>query len=202
MPYTAYGLLKAVRNHTVFSPNLMSDRKAGRPNACNLCHLDRTEAWTARHLGHWYGQASPELGPASTNTAAGVLWSLQGDASVRALTAWHLGWAPALSTLESTEWIPPLLAGLMDDPYDAVRYIAHKSLRALPGYADLEFDYVASGDQRLQAIGSLLRDWTARPSPGLRNRPDLLIGREGKLEVGRLAELLKQRDDSPLHLLE
>ena len=29
----------------------------GRPNACNLCHLDRTLGWTEQHLVRWYGHA-------------------------------------------------------------------------------------------------------------------------------------------------
>ena len=37
------------------------ERGTGRPNACNLCHLDKTLAWTADALNQWYGQAPPPL---------------------------------------------------------------------------------------------------------------------------------------------
>ena len=46
MPYTSYGLMRAIRSHTVTSPSVRETVDVGRPNACNLCHLDRTLAWT------------------------------------------------------------------------------------------------------------------------------------------------------------
>ena len=33
----------------------------GRPNACNLCHLDKTLGWTAQYLEQWYGVTRPAL---------------------------------------------------------------------------------------------------------------------------------------------
>ena len=47
MPQTTYGLLRAMRSHQITIPRVQDDVDAGRPNACNLCHLDRTLAWTA-----------------------------------------------------------------------------------------------------------------------------------------------------------
>jgi hypothetical protein len=47
MPYTTYGLLKTIRSHQISSPSVAASLQTGRPNACNLCHLDRTLAWTA-----------------------------------------------------------------------------------------------------------------------------------------------------------
>ena len=32
------------------SPDVATTLKTGRPNACNLCHLDKTLDWTAEHL--------------------------------------------------------------------------------------------------------------------------------------------------------
>ena len=46
MPYTSYGLLRAIRSHTVTSPSVRESVEIGRPNACNLCHVDRTLAWS------------------------------------------------------------------------------------------------------------------------------------------------------------
>ncbi|MEW6273281.1 MAG: cytochrome c3 family protein, partial [Thermodesulfobacteriota bacterium] len=50
MPNTAYGLQKATRSHEITSPSVVESAEVGRPNACNLCHLDRTLAWTADEL--------------------------------------------------------------------------------------------------------------------------------------------------------
>ena len=47
MPYTTYGLLKTLRSHQISSPSVATSVSTGRPNACNLCHLDKTLKWTA-----------------------------------------------------------------------------------------------------------------------------------------------------------
>src|SRR5262249_3186741 len=61
MPYTSYGLLRGIRSHQIDRPSVATALKTGRPNACNLCHLDQTLKWTAQHLSEWYGHARPEL---------------------------------------------------------------------------------------------------------------------------------------------
>ena len=48
MPHTTYGLLKAIRSHTIDSPNVAVDLETGRPNACNLCHLDKDRCRSGR----------------------------------------------------------------------------------------------------------------------------------------------------------
>ncbi len=50
MPHTLYGLLKAERRLEIDSPTVAAGVYAGRPNACNLCHLDQTLAWAAERL--------------------------------------------------------------------------------------------------------------------------------------------------------
>jgi hypothetical protein len=46
--------------------------------------------------------------------------------------------------------MPALLGVLMDDPYDAIRYMADRSLRSLPGVdaASLEYDPIPRPDTR------------------------------------------------------
>ena len=59
MPYTSYGLLKAIRSHTVGSP--FGGRDGGGwdgPNACNLCHLDK-RPWRGPLNGSTRGTAFP-----------------------------------------------------------------------------------------------------------------------------------------------
>ena len=56
MPHTTYGLLKAIRSHTVSSPSVQhDDLQAGRPNACNLCHSEQTAEWASTQITDWYG---------------------------------------------------------------------------------------------------------------------------------------------------
>ncbi len=63
MPHTTYGLLRAQRSHRVDSPDPALDARHGRPNACNLCHLDRSLAWTAARLHEWYDTPIEVRGP-------------------------------------------------------------------------------------------------------------------------------------------
>src|SRR4029077_18990255 len=121
MPYTTYGLLKTIRSHQISSPSVKATLDTGRPNACNLCHLDKTLAWTAEYLERWYATPKPQLGDEEQSVAASLLWLLKGDAGQRAIVAQSLGWAPAQQA-SGTGWIAPYLALFLDDPYDAVRY--------------------------------------------------------------------------------
>src|SRR5262249_10045543 len=59
MPHTVWGLIKGIRSHEISSPTAQESVRFGRPNACNLCHLDQTLAWTAEHLHAWYGTRKP-----------------------------------------------------------------------------------------------------------------------------------------------
>ena len=140
MPYTTYGLLKALRSHTISNPSASETTETRRPNACNLCHLDQTLAWTAERLNEWYDTPLPQLSEDEERVAASLLWVLRGNAGLRAIVAWNMGWQPAQETSD-TSWMVPHLAELLNDPYDAVRYIAYRSLRSLPQFANFEYDF-------------------------------------------------------------
>ena len=200
MPYTSYGLLKAIRSHTISSPSVAESVETGRPNACNLCHLDKTLAWTGAALDAWYGQTAPPLAADERTVSAALLWALRGDAGQRALAAFALGWAPAQAA-SGTSWMAPYLAELLNDPYEAVRYIAYRSLRTVPGYGGLEYDYVAGREARVAAALPVLRAWQERPPPR-RREPALLVDAEGQLMVDRMLGILRQRDNRPLFLRE
>lgn len=120
MPYTTYGLTKAIRSHTITSPRLADALVAHRPVACNQCHLDRTLGWTADQLHAWYGAERPKLTEEQETVSAALLDALTGDAGERALSAWSFGWAPARA-VSGTGWMPAVLSTLLQDPYDAVR---------------------------------------------------------------------------------
>jgi Cytochrome c552/Cytochrome c554 and c-prime len=133
MPYTTYGLLKTIRSHQISNPSVRASLDTGRPNACNLCHLDKTLAWTAAYLERWYRTPQPTLDDDERAVAASLVWLLKGDAGQRAIVAQSMGWAPAQQA-SGTGWLTPYLALLQKDPYDAVRLIATRSLTTLPGF--------------------------------------------------------------------
>ena len=151
MPHTAYGLLKAIRGHTIETPNVAATLKTGRPNACNLCHLDKTLDSTAEQLAKRTGQPKSIVPAKHRTTAAAAVWLLNGDAGQRALAAWHMGWQPALEA-SGNGWQSPLLADTLNDPYSAVRYMAHKALAKQPGFGGFEYDFVADEAKRLSLI--------------------------------------------------
>jgi hypothetical protein len=192
MPYTSYGLMRALRSHLVDSPSVAVSLRTGRPIACNQCHLDRTLAWTDEHLQAWYQAPPAELTEANRNVAASVHWLLQGDAAQRAITAWSFGWAPAQGT-SGAEWIAPLLAPLLTDEYATVRYIAGHSLRSLPGFEEFEYDFLAPPEQRSAKRDEALSIWSAPAStPASVLAPDL----------DAIARAYAQRDRTPVDLKE
>ena len=201
MPYTSYGLLKAIRSHTISSPSVAESVETGRPNACNLCHVDRTLAWTGAALQEWYGQPLPPLSADERSVSAALLWAMKGDAGQRALAAFALGWAPAQEA-SGTSWMAPYLAELLNDPYEAVRYIAYRSLRTVPGHAGLQYDYVADREARVAAALPVLQAWQQRAPQRTRRDPALLVADDGQLMVERMMGVLRQRDNRPLFLRE
>lgn len=200
MPHTSYALLKSIRNHQVAPPTASESLEVGRPNACNLCHLDRSLGWAAEHLEEWYGTPQPTLDEDQREIAASLLWMLSGDAGQRALAAWHTGWAPARET-SGSGWIAPYLAILLDDPYPAVRLIAWRSLRSLPGYGDLEYDYVAERSTRLRTSAQVFERWGEAAGRPARGRA-LLVGADGGIRHSEVSRLVERRDDRRVEWLE
>ena len=76
MPHTTYALFNAIRSHQIASPQVAS-LEHGVPNACNLCHLDQTLAWTQSHLVDRYGHEALEMPLEHRETAASILWDTQ-----------------------------------------------------------------------------------------------------------------------------
>ena len=201
MPHTSYGLLSAIRGHTIESPNVATTLETGRPNACNLCHLDKTLDWTADQLAKRTGQAKPDLPSLHRTTAASVLWLLKGDAGQRALAAWHMGWKPAHQASGSA-WQPPLLAELLNDPYSAVRYVAHKALVRQPGYSGFEYDFVAAEPKRLAKREAALAKWKPSTADAPQNPATVLLGTNGQRMTNRVQQLIETRDNRPMRLRE
>jgi hypothetical protein len=115
---TSYALLSAVRSHRIDSPDV-----ANEPNACSLCHLDRSLVWTAGLLEKWYGRSAK-----ADRDLPGGHRALAGDAASRVLVADALG-SPEAIGATGRAWQAPLLAELRRDPYAAVRFVAERSAR-------------------------------------------------------------------------
>jgi predicted CXXCH cytochrome family protein len=204
MPRTTYGVLKAIRSHQVSSPRVGDQLATGRPNACNLCHLDKTLAWTAEHLTRWFGQPAPSLSAIETNVADGLRLALSGDAGQRALLAWHLGWEPARQASAGPSWIPPVLAQLLDDPYAAVRCIAARSLKATSEFVPPDYAFAQEPFRRNPVAGAVIERWLESTSKEARPG-DLPIGNLESNPAAMQAlfdQLRLQRDNEPVRLRE
>ena len=186
MPHTSYGLLKAIRSHTINSPSVKSSLDTGRPNACNLCHLDKSLAWTQSQLAKWYNLPEVKLPEDEAKVPASALWLLRGDAGQRALIAWHMGWEPAQQA-SGRDWLPPYLAETLTDTYAVVRYIGQRSLKRLPNFAPLSYDYVGPDSQWNSAKAEALRLWN--------NRSTLI-------DDATFQRLRRERKDPPMQLFE
>jgi hypothetical protein len=203
MPRTTYGLTKAIRSHEISSPEVAVALASGRPNACNLCHLDRPLGWTADLLRDWYGHERPALEPDRESVAESVLWALEGDAGLRALAACALEWPPARE-VSGTGWMPPLQSTLLLDGYDAVRWIALRGLRLEPRFRDFDLDFTADLEAQRNAVRErVLADWRAR---GLEAAPDrreaVLVRPDGTLDEPRFLRIFARRDDREVRLAE
>jgi len=204
MPYTTWGLLGAVRSHTVESPSVQTSLATGRPNACNQCHLDQTLEWTAQKLEEWYKMAPPELTQDEKNIVASALWTLRGDAGQRALMAWSMGWRPARD-ISGTGWLVPYLSTLMMDPYHAVRYNAQRALRRYPEYESITADGVAGAtkEEHLHMASEVFVHWQKTyPGPEARTDPKLLMRQDAMIDQAEFKRLATERDNRLLVLFE
>jgi hypothetical protein len=202
MPHTSLALLKTARSHRIDSPQVTPLSSDVRPNACNLCHLDKSAGWTADRLHEWYGTLKPALSHEEQTLSAGALWLLRGDAGQRAVTAWHLGWEPA-QKVSGTDWMTPLLAPLLEDPYTAVRFIANKSLSTLPGFSDWPNEFDSSPATRQRSRMRLDGLWQKSPGRIMpRKNWEPLFDSQGLLQRRVLEGIRERRDDHPVRVDE
>jgi hypothetical protein len=96
----------------------------------------------------------------------------------------------------------PHLATLLDDPYDAVRFIASRSLRTLPGFADFPYDTQADATARREAQLRVMGRWDGSRGRASRPGPQLLYASDGNIDVERLLGLLRERDNRNMLLRE
>ncbi|HVZ33144.1 MAG TPA: cytochrome c3 family protein [Polyangiaceae bacterium] len=209
MPFTSYALLGSVRSHRITKPSAPADSEGLAPNACNLCHLDRGLAWTRQWLARWYGDvgsAAPTKPAAaqSSDEQPLAIQLLTGDAATRVVVAAALGWPPARAA-SSNPGHAELLAEALDDPYAAVRFVAYRSLRTEPAFADFSYDFIADASVRRErqerAREIAAASWRAAENssaPGRRLPHD---GR-GELDRAFVERLIAGRDQRPVRIAE
>jgi len=201
MPHTTFGLMKTINSHTIDSPNTTVDLKSGRLNACNLCHLDQSLKWTADRLSEWYGIEPPKLIEEHSRMSVAARLAVSGDAGQRAIVAWHMGWNESAKAANN-DWFAPYLGNLLDDPYDIVRLMAFRSLKKLPDYANLEYDFIGPSDERANAARKVMSEWTLKSNDDSDRNSRLLVTEDGKLNLEKFGQLKALRNDRPVNLVE
>ena len=128
------------------------------------------------------------------------MWSLKGDAAQRALMAWSMGWEDARQ-ISGDDWMVFYLVDLMFDEYDAIRYIAHRSLRQIPDFEAIEYDHLRPDEERERVTGEVLATWQKKT----KKRPTdakLLYDSSGEIMYPTHQSLRQLRDNRPILLTE
>ena len=130
-------------------------------------------------------------GDEQRTVAASVLDVARGEAGVRAHRRVEHGLDAARAAVGAA-WMAPFLVELLDDDYSAIRYTAIRSLRAIPGFADLAYDYVGTEESRWAAQREA-RALVARAQPAA--RAELLFDGDGRFARGEFERLAAERDE-------
>jgi hypothetical protein len=161
------------------------------------CHIDKTLAWSSEHLAAWYGQPKATVPEEKISHLANQ--ALTGDAGQRVLAAWHLSWKPALQA-SGTNFVQPLLAQLLDDPYAAVRCVAERSIRANGISIPEGYDYTIDPKAREPVREDLWKEWEAAGVTG--SSLDTVLLKNGRIDREGFEAILGQRNDRPVRLRE
>ena len=138
MPRLNEGLQDMVRTHTIFSPTNRVMLEENHPNACNMCHTEKSIDWTLAHLKDWYditysdGKIADSYPERQQATALG--WLKSGNEAVR------LVGADVLCRTNAT-WATKELIDALDDPFLINRQIAGKRLEKLHDIRLTDFGY-------------------------------------------------------------
>lgn len=114
-----------------------------------------------------------------------------------------MGWSEA-RRISGTNWLPDAMLPLLNDPYEAVRLIAWRSLRKDARFSHVNYDPLASEEERLAAISELRNRAHGQGDPELGpiDPMALINDRDGELGEEILTWLLEKRDDRPVFLVE
>jgi hypothetical protein len=95
------------------------------------------------------------------------------------------------------------LRDLLHDPYDVVRYIAYRSLRTLPAYQDLKYDFMGSTEKREAEVAAAAEIWRTRDRTDDNTfTPAMLLDKTGDFLEAEVQRLLEQRNQRALYLQE
>lgn len=216
MPPTTWGLLAIHPSHRITNPEPARAWRHDMPDACTVCHTDRTAAWAAREVSRHYGSPLPADLPVrgGFEHAETVRALLAGDVVQRAVAAHALA-AERSSTREVAArlWAIPLLIVTLEDRYPAIRRVARRGLERLAALAERDhpglaarppgFDPMAPAPDRAAAIERWWAWWRAVDRSRLRH-PGAAVPLDSLLMPVRpaIAALVARQDQTPIAIGE
>jgi hypothetical protein len=162
MPRIVHGFDEMNRTHRISSPTERGILESGMPNACNLCHLDRSLAWTRDALLEGWGKRI-ELPPYLEEvfgighaSPAGEAWLAQPIGMQRVVA----GAAYARSPL-GKKALPSLLRSL-EEPNAYVRMRSLQNVERVLGrkLEDKEFSLTGLPEERRRQVQRLLKQYS------------------------------------------
>lgn len=130
MPKIVYGVLDAHPSHRIAIPEPARADELGQPDACTLCHVERTRRWAAEARARLWRKPVPAL-PSETKWSEVELRLFAGDPIERVLAAHALTDHGAARGGHTALQRAMLLEVMQNDPYPAVRRFARDALADL-----------------------------------------------------------------------
>ena len=153
MPRIVMGIDRYVRTHRIGSPTERTVLADAGPNACNLCHLDRSIAWTTAELARGWDVRLSTAGWARAyrdlDAPVGEVWLASAQPAFRLIAAHAYARSPR-AKLE----LPRLYAGL-DDPLAYVRSWTVFAIEDVLGHKLVAFDPRADAATRARELATL-----------------------------------------------
>jgi predicted CXXCH cytochrome family protein len=154
MPRINEGIQDVVRTHMIYSPTRADMIEANHPNACNLCHTDRSIDWTLRNLKEWYSKSYDEkklrVSYVDRTKPVGLGWLRSDNPAVRLVAV------EAMTRARDRKALPRLLDAL-DDPYLLNRQFALKGLEEMLNVhlEDFGYRFWMTPDERRKPLAEL-----------------------------------------------
>lgn len=218
MPKITYGLLDVHPTHRITNPDPSRAWRYDMPEACTLCHTDRSAKWAATEASRLYGTATPQLPQASQFDIAENLRALYaGDPVQRSVVAMAIGDARSYTTdpIERLWAVPHLIRVMRDDRYPAIRLFAWRSLERLLERAKGDarfattlqrlprFDNQAPPETRTAATAAWKAWWNALDKRGIRNPgPHVLLDAGFELRDDTVRELQAKQQNRTISIGE
>jgi tetratricopeptide (TPR) repeat protein len=202
MPQTTYMQRHRRHDHGFTTPDPLLTKKAGIPNACNRCHVDRDADWALKWCDDWYGA---KMNRPARERALVIAAARRGDpgASARLVTLYRLDdnpyWrAVAAGLLEAEVDEPPVRALLTAGVTDTNALVRSGCARSLQGAVQDPVVHAAlvAGlrdpvrDVRLEASWALRAELDMRSKAGLELQHSLAINADqptGQAQLGGFA---------------